>query len=248
MFGKNLIRKSITLLTTIAVWSVFSMVAIAAPADDTMGEITVTGQVTVNGQPAVSNSTITSGSTIVTGANASAIVNLGKNGRVELLSDTSFDLKFSSNSIIGMLSAGKVRVTNSAGVATSVNTRNASVVADAGQANTFGVDVGCSDEARCTQTYVETISGLVNLRSGTTDKQVVAGTDATFGNPSQTGCKPCLRPGVNTPAPVAGIGAGALAAILIAAAGAVGAGIYFGTTGGDVDLGGGGVVVVSPAR
>ncbi len=248
MFGKNLIRKSITLLTTVAVWSVFSMVAIAAPADDTMGEITVTGQVTVNGQPAVSNSTITSGSTIVTGANSSAIVNLGKNGRVELLGDTSFDLKFSSNSIIGMLSAGKVRVTNSAGVATSVNTRNAAVVADAGQANTFGVDVGCSDEARCTQTYVETISGLVNLRSGTTDKQVVAGTDATFGNPSQTGCKPCLRPGVNTPAPVAGIGAGALAAILIAAAGAVGAGIYFGTTGGDVDLGGGGVVVVSPAR
>lgn len=248
MFGKNLIRKSITLLTTIAVWSVFSMVAIAAPADDTMGEITVTGQVTVNGQPAISNSTITSGSTIVTGANSSAIVNLGKNGRVELLSDTSFDLKFSSNSIIGMLSAGKVRVTNSAGVATSVNTRNAAVVADAGQTNTFGVDVGCSDEARCTQTYVETISGLVNLRSGTTDKQVVAGTDATFGNPSQTGCKPCLRPGVNTPTPIAGIGAGALAAILIAAAGAVGAGIYFGTSGGDVDLGGGGVVVVSPAR
>ncbi len=109
-----------------------------------------------------------------------------------------------------MLSAGKVRVTNAAGVATSVNTRNATVVADAGQSNTFGVDVGCSDEARCTQTYVETISGLVNLRSGTTDKQVVAGTDATFGNPSQTGCKPCLRPGVDTPTPIAGIGAGAI--------------------------------------
>ena len=248
MLGKNLIHKSITLLTAIAVWSVFSMAAMAAAPDDTMGEITVTGQVTVNGQPAVSNSTITSGSTIVTGANSSAIINLGKNGRVELLSDTNFDLKFSSNSIIGMLSAGKVRVTNAAGVATSVNTRNAAVVADAGQANTFGVDVGCSDEVRCTQTYVETISGLVNLRSGTTDKQVVAGTDATFGNPSQTGCKPCLRPGVNVSTPVAGIGAGALAAILIAAAGAVGAGVYFGTTGGDVDLGGGGVVVVSPTR
>ncbi len=94
MLGKNLIRKSITLLTAVAVWSVFSMVAIAAPADDTMGEITVTGQVTVNGQPAVSNSTITSGSTIVTGANSTAIINLGKNGRVELLSDTNFNFKF----------------------------------------------------------------------------------------------------------------------------------------------------------
>ncbi len=247
MLGKNLIYKSVTFLTAIAVWSVFSMAAMAAQTD-TMGEITVTGQVTVNGQPAVSNSTITSGSTIVTGTNSTAVINLGKNGRVELLSDSSFDLKFNTNSIVGMLSAGKVRVSNSAGVATSVNTRNATVVADAGQADTFGVDVGCADEARCTQTYVETISGLVNLRSGTTDKQVVAGTDATFGNPSQTGCKPCLRPGVNTPLPIAGIGAGALAAILIAAAGAVGTAIYFGSTGGNVDLGGGNVIVVSPTR
>ncbi|MGI8639006.1 MAG: hypothetical protein ACR2MG_03540 [Pyrinomonadaceae bacterium] len=246
MLGKNLIRKSITFLTAVAVWSVFSMAAIAAPGD-TMGEITVTGQVTVNGQPAVSNSTITSGSSIVTGANSTAIINLGKNGRVELLPDTNFNLKFNSNSIIGMLTAGKVRISNTAGVATSVNTRNATVIADAGQSNVFSVDVGCSDEARCTQTHVETFSGLVNLRSGTTDKQVVAGTDATFGNPSQTGCKPCLRPGVNVPLPVAGIGAGALAAILIGAIGAVGAAIFLGG-GGDVDLGGGGVIVVSPTR
>lgn len=247
MLGKNLIQKSITFLTVIAVWSVFSMAAIAAP-QDTMGEITVTGQVTVNGQPAVSNSTVASGSSIVTGANSTAIINLGKNGRVELLSDTNFNLNFNANSIVGKLTSGKVRITNAAGVATSVNTRNATVVADAGQSNTFGVDVGCSDEVRCTQTYVETISGLVNLRSGTTDKQVVAGTDATFGNPSQTGCKPCLRPGVDTPTPIAGIGAGAVAAILIAAIGAVGAGIFLGSTGSDVNLTPDPVVIVSPVR
>ncbi|MEP7038881.1 MAG: hypothetical protein ABI891_11115 [Acidobacteriota bacterium] len=248
MLGKNLIQKSITFLTVVAVWCAFSMVAMAAPGDMT-GEITVTGQVTVNGQPAVSGSTIAPGSSIVTGANSSATVNLGKNGRVELLSDTNFNLKFTSNSIIGMLSSGKVRITNAAGVATSVNTRNATIVADAGQSNSFGVDVGCSDEVRCTQTYVETTSGLVNLRSGTTDKQVVAGTDATFGNPSQTGCKPCLRPGVDVPLPIAGIGSGALAAILIAAIGAVAVGIYFGTTGGDnIEFGGPPVVVVSPSR
>ncbi len=247
MLGKNLIQKSMTFLTVVAVWCAFSMVAIAAPGD-TMGEITVTGQVTVNGQPAVSNSTVASGSSIVTGANSTAIINLGKNGRVELLSDTNFNLNFNSNSIVGKLSAGKVRITNAAGVATSVNTRNATVVADAGQSNTFGVDVGCSDEVRCTQTYVETISGLVNLRSGTTDKQVVAGTDATFGNPSQTGCKPCLRPGVDTPTPIAGIGAGAIAAILIAAIGAVGAGIFLGSNGSDININPNPVVVVSPTR
>ncbi|MDQ3179424.1 MAG: hypothetical protein M3Q33_02770 [Acidobacteriota bacterium] len=202
MLVKNLIRKSATFLTAIAVWSAFSLIAIAAPVE-TMGEINVNGQVTVNGQRAVSNSTIISGNTIVTGANSTATVNLGKNGRVELFPDTNFTLKFSNNSMIGTLNAGKVRILNSPGVATSVATRNATVVADAGQANTFGVDVGCADEARCTQTYVDTKVGLVSLRSGSTDKQVAAGADATFGNPSQVGCKPCLR-GTSLKVPIAG--------------------------------------------
>ncbi len=204
MLGKNLIRKSITFLTAVAVWSAFSMIAIAAPGD-IMSEITVNGQVTVNGQTAVSNSTIISSSTIVTGANSTATINLGKNGLVELLPDTNFTLKFSKTNIVGTLDAGKVRISNASGIATSVSTRNATIVADAGQANIFGVDIGCADEARCTQTYVETTTGLVSLRSGSTDKQVAAGTDATFGNPSQTGCKPCLRPGLGILVPVAGL-------------------------------------------
>jgi hypothetical protein len=247
MLGKNIIRRSITLLTAIAVWSAFSMAVIAAPSD-VMGEITVTGQVTVNGQSVVSNSTLTSGSTVTTGANSSAIVSLGKNGRIEVLSDTSLTVKFTENSIVGMLMSGKVRVSNAAGIATTVTTRNSTVIADAGQSNTFGVDVGCADEDRCAQTYVETTTGLVTLRSGNTDKQVAAGTDATYGNPSQTGCKPCLRPGSAAPVVTAGLGAGAIAALLIAAGGAVAAAVLLG--GGDsgtTELGGGGIVI-SPSR
>ncbi len=233
MLGINLIRKSITFLTAVAVWSVFSMTAFASP-DATMGEITVSGQVAVNGQAAVSNSTITSGNNIVTGANSTATINLGKIGRVELLSDTNFTLKFSNNSIVGTLNSGKVRISNSAGIATSVTTRNATVVADAGQANVFGVDVGCADEARCTQTYAETTTGLISIRNGSNDKQVAAGADATVGNPSQTGCKPCLRPGSGTSVPVAGIGVGAIAALLLAAAGASATAIFFGNRGNDI--------------
>lgn len=247
MLGKNLFFKSITFLTVVAVWSAFSMTALAAPGD-VMSEITVSGQVTVNGQSVVSNSTLTSGSTIVTSANSSAVINMGKNGRVEVLSDSSVTLNFTDNSITGMLTAGKVRVSNAAGIAATVTTRNSTVIGDAGQANTFGVDVGCADEARCTQTYVETTAGLVTLRNGTTDKQVAAGTDATYGNPSQTGCKPCLRPGTSAPIPAAGLGAGAIAALLIAAGGAVAAALYLsGRDGNDVELGGG-AVVVSPSR
>ncbi|MEZ5425887.1 MAG: hypothetical protein R2747_06470 [Pyrinomonadaceae bacterium] len=221
------------------------MTVLAAPKDG-MGEITVNGTVTVNGQAAVSGSTITSGSTVVTGTNSSAIINLGENGRVEILSDSTLTLKFNSNSIVGMLDSGKIRVSNKAGIATSFTTKNSTVIADAGQANTFSIDVGCGDTARCTQTLVETTSGLVTLRNGTTDKQVAAGTDASIGNPSQTGCQPCMRPGGGPPPAIAGIGTGALVAILLASAGAVGAAIALGTKK-DVDLGGG-VVVVSPNR
>lgn len=243
MFGKNIIRKSLTSLIAVAVWSAFSMAVIAAP-DDVMGEITINGQVTVNGQTAVSSSTVTSGSTIVTGANSTAAITLGKNNRVEVLSDSTLTLKFTNNSIVGMLTAGKVRITNAAGVAATVTTRNATVIADAGQSNGFGVDVGCSDEARCTQTFVETSTGLVTLRSGSTDKQVAAGTDATFGNPSQTGCKPCLRPNSVPPVAVAGLGGGAIAALLLAAAGAVGAAIFLDRRNdANIELGGSAVVV-----
>jgi hypothetical protein len=246
MLGKNLIRKSITLLTAVAIWSSFSMVVLAA-SNDVMGEITVTGQVSVNGQSVVSNSIVTSGSSITTGTNSSAMINLGKIGRVEVLSDSSVTLRFTENSIVTMLTAGKVRISNAPGIATSVTTRNATVVADAGQANTFAVDTGCGNELRCAVTHVATTSGLVFLRSGTTDRQVAAGTDASFGNPSQTGCQPCLRPGVDARVPVAGIGTAAIAAILLAAGGAVVAAILLNNNNEDIQIGGG-AVIISPTR
>ncbi|MCU1290269.1 MAG: hypothetical protein JWN60_2498 [Acidobacteria bacterium] len=221
MFGKNEIRKSITVLTAIAVWCVYSMVAFAA-APDVSGVISVTGQVTVNGQTAVTNSTIVSGSTIVTGANSSAAINLGKNGRIELAADSNITLKFADNSIVGILSSGKARVSNASGVATTITTKDSAIIADAGQANSFAVEVECS------HTHVDTMSGLVTMRSGTNDKQVAAGTDATTGNVSQTGCAPCLRPNSAPPVATLGLGALPIALILLAAAGAVGTAIIIG--------------------
>ncbi len=237
MLSKNLIHKSFTFLTAVAVWCVYSMVAIAAPKDIT-GEITITGQVTVNGQSVVSNSTVVSGSSIVTGDNSTAIISLGKTGRVELAANSNITLKFIDSGITGILSEGKVRVSNAAGVATTVTTKDATVIADAGQGNTFAVEVECS------HTHVDTVSGLVTMRTGNNDKQVAAGTDAVAGNLSQTGCKPCFRPGPGVP--VASIGALPLVAILLAAAGGVGTAILVGSS--TETTTGGGVVVVSTIR
>ena len=249
MLGK-MIRKSTSLFTVFAVLCVSSMVALAAPKDMT-GEITVTGQVTVNGQAAVSNSTIVSGSSIVTGSNSSAIINLGKSGRVEVLEDSTVSLNFTDNSLTGSVDAGQIRVMNGAGVAATFTTKNSTVVADAGQSNTFSVNVGCGDEAKCAQTIVSTTSGLVAVKDGANNKQVAAGTDVSVGNPSQQGCKPCLRPNPNPGVfPVAGIGSGGIAALVAAVAGGSALAIYFAQRdNSSVDnVGGGTVNVVSPVR
>ncbi len=144
-----------------------------------------------------------------------------------------------------MLDSGKVRVSNAAGVGATVTTRSATAVADAGQTNNFTVDIGCGDDVTCAQTRVQTTSGLVTLKSSTTSKQVAAGTDAVAGG-SQTGCKPCFRPGSAPPVPVAGIGAGAIAAILIGAGAATVAAIIYGTK--NESNPNGGVIVVSPIQ
>jgi hypothetical protein len=237
MLSKNLIHKSFTFLTAVAFWCVTSMVALAAPKDIT-GDITVSGQVSVNGQAVVSNSTIVSGSSVVTGANSTAVISLGKTGRLEILANSNITLKFNDIGITGILSEGKVRVSNAAGVAATITTKDAAVIADAGQANSFAVEVECS------HTHVDTLSGLVTMRTGNNDKQVAAGTDAVAGNLSQTGCQPCLRPGPDVP--VASIGALPLLAILLAAAGGVGTAILLGSSSDTTT--GGGTVVVSTIR
>ena len=235
MLGKNISRKFITSFTLAAVCCVYSMVAFAMPVDQA-GEITVTGQVTVNGQPAVSNSTVLSGAVIETGANSSAVVSLGKLGRVELLADSKLTLNFSPSSITAMLDEGKVRVSSSSGVAATVTTKDMTAIADSSQADNFLVEVECS------HSHVDTTTGLVTMRIGSNDKQVAAGTTAVAGNLNQAGCKPCMRP--NSAPEVATVG---LPWLILLAAGAAGIAIWLGTQHGNT-TNNGGVVVISPTR
>lgn len=233
MLAKNCFSKLIASFTAVAVLCVSSSIALAQ-TKDIAGEITVSGQVTVNGQAAVSNATIISGSTVVTNSGSNAIVSLGKVGRVEVLADSNIVLNFSDNNIVAVLTSGKAKISNAAGVATTVTTKDATVIADSTQANNFLVEVECS------HTHVDTTAGMVTMREGTLDKQVAAGTSASAGNLAQTGCKPCLRPNSAPPVPIGG-----WPWLLLIAAGVAGAAIFIG--GGNEEPGGG-VVVVSPTR
>lgn len=235
MLGNNFLRKTITSFTAVAILLVYSMVVLAVPGDPS-GEITVSGQVTVNGQNAISNSTIMSGSTIVTGAGSNAVVSLGKTGRVEILENSNLVLNFSATGISAILSAGKARVANGTGVAATLTTKDAAMIADAGQPNNFTVEVECS------HTHLEITSGLVTMRESAGDRQVAAGTSATAGNLEQTGCEPCLRPGSAPPMRFAG-----WPWIILLGVGAAGAAILLGRKKNDTTIGGG-TIVVSPTR
>src|SRR5215213_8398265 len=118
MISRTWSRKSVAFGLAIAILSVYSMVVLATPGQTgPSGELSVSGQVTVNGQSAISGATVFSDSTITTAKGSSAVVSLGKLGRVELLPESSLKLSFTETGITGMLDSGRVRVSSSSGIA-----------------------------------------------------------------------------------------------------------------------------------
>jgi hypothetical protein len=239
MISRNLSRKSIAFGLAVAVLSVYSMVVLATPGQKgPSGELSVSGQVTVNGQTAISGATVFSDSTVTTAAHSSAVVSLGKLGRVELLPNSSVKLSFTDSGIAGMLDAGRVRVSTPAGVAATVTTKDGAAVADSAQAAAFTVDVECGN------TIVATQTGLVQLNAGGSAKQIAAGNQDTAGVAAPgTRCTRLTRPDT-----FGSLSGGALAALLLAAGGAVAAAILAGRSDNNDLNFGGTVTVVSPTR
>ncbi|HYN86593.1 MAG TPA: hypothetical protein VER32_15195 [Pyrinomonadaceae bacterium] len=234
MISRNSSRKLITLTLAVAVWSMYSMVALAAQTGPT-GDLSVVGEVTVNGANAISGATIFSDSTVTTAKGSSAVVSLGKLGRVEVLPGSTVKINFNDTGITSMLSAGRVRLSTSSGTNASVTTNDGVAMADTKQPNVFTVDVECGN------TVVHTQAGLVELRAGNNAQQVAAGNSADAGT-VQPGTR-CTR--LETP-DMEGLSGGALAALLLAAGGAVAAAIIASRdddfTFGDTPI------VISPAR
>lgn len=242
MNSKTLRRSPLALGLAIAMLMMQSMVALAAPTQDAKmaGELTASGSVMVDGAKAISGATIFTDSTIATGDKSSAIVSLGKLGRVELLPNSSMKVGFTEAGITGSLDSGRIIVTTNQGAAANVTTKDTTVVAENTQPASFTVDVECGN------TNVQTRAGQVALRNGAEAKQIAAGQDATAGQ-AAPGTR-CTRLQNLGSAGIGGISGGALAALLIAAAGAVGAVVYSAVNGGnDINVRNGqGVVIVSP--
>jgi hypothetical protein len=140
-------------------------------------------RVTVNGTNAISGATVFSDSTVTTAKGSSAVVSLGKLGRVEVLPDTTMKLSFTDSSItVSMLDAGRVRVSSSPGVNATANTHDGRIVAKGDRKNEFAVDTSCGD------TLVSVRNGRVELRAGNSVKQIAAGSQDTAGT-ARPGCR-----------------------------------------------------------
>jgi ferric-dicitrate binding protein FerR (iron transport regulator) len=121
--------------------------------------------------------------TINAAKGSSAVVSLGKLGRVEVLPDTSMKLSYSDSSYtVAMLSQGRVRLSTSSGVNATVTTEDGSIVSQ--QKTTFFVDTTCGN------TVVGVKKGAVELRAGSSVKQIAAGSQDTAGQAARPGCKP----------------------------------------------------------
>lgn len=144
----------------------------------------IEGQVTVNGTSAISGATVFSDSTVTTAARSSAVVSLGKLGRVEVLPQTTMKLNFGEENVsLGMLEAGRVRISSSSNVTAKATTRDGEVNSTGNQRNEFVVDTSCGN------TFVSVKKGTVELRAGSTVKQIAAGNQDTAGT-ATPGCTP----------------------------------------------------------
>lgn len=107
-------NKALALSLLLAVISASSMVTLAASTKP-VGELIVSGgkadvSVTVNGEPATTGRTVFSSSTITTPEGVTAVLNLGKAGRIELGPNTTFVIDGDGNAVSGSLSSGNITV------------------------------------------------------------------------------------------------------------------------------------------
>src|SRR5215210_4869338 len=209
MTSRTWSRTPISLALALAILCTYTMVGFAAPQQGQTGptgDLSVVGEVSVNGTSAISGATVFSDSTVTTAKGSSAVVSLGKLGRVEVLPESSLKLSFTETGITGMLDSGRVRVSSSSGIAAAITTKDGAAVADNSQPNVFMVDVECGN------TLVSTQSGRVELRAGNSVKQIAAGGQDTAGQATPgTRCTRLTMPDMK------GLSGGALAALVLAA-------------------------------
>jgi ferric-dicitrate binding protein FerR (iron transport regulator) len=174
---------SYLLMTALCVGAAFAQQALSTVPQQPSGEVTATGTVKVDGKKIGSGFSISAGAKTSTAKGSSAVVSLGKLGRVEIMESSTANISFDDSSIKVALESGRVRISSSSGVSASVSTKDGEVVANDSHEAVFTVDT------RCGNTIVAAEAGRVELRAGGTVKQIAAGSQDTAGTAKPGLCK-----------------------------------------------------------
>lgn len=117
--------RSLTLCLTLAFLAGGAQLVLpSARAQEQVGQLTITGRVKVNGQPAATGDIVASGSGMETAKGSSAVVSLGKLGRVEALPETRMKLSYDDSSISILIDTGSVRVQTGPGVSATITSKD----------------------------------------------------------------------------------------------------------------------------
>lgn len=149
----------------LAVFISSSMFVFAAPENKALaGEITFSGSseksaVLLNGEQTYSGRTFFSSGVIATPETKSAMVNLGKLGRINLAPNSQLSLSFAENTISGKLTAGQITVFSNEGVSVNIETGDNAVSNNAAQSSVFTVNV------RTGVTQANAESGTITLKN-----------------------------------------------------------------------------------
>jgi hypothetical protein len=122
-------------LALIATLCHLSVATVWAAPPQVLGKLMTTGgTVSVNGNDTPSGATIASGAAIITPANVGAAVDIGSLGRVELTPDTSAVIEFSGNNIKLILKKGCALLETQQGTTGSVVNDNGALLNTSGEA------------------------------------------------------------------------------------------------------------------
>lgn len=126
----------VCLITMIANYALRPSMALAFAGS---GQLTFARQVTINGNNAVSGQTVFDGNRIKVGGKGTAIINLGKSGRIELGANSEMALFVSGNNLSGTLMSGCLAVNAPAGESVEINTPKGKISSASNQPTSFFV-------------------------------------------------------------------------------------------------------------
>jgi hypothetical protein len=162
--------------------------ALATGSSAASGQLSLARQVLVNGNSAIAGQTVFSGSRIQVAKQGTAVLNLGKLGRIELGADSDFALRMVGDVIGGELNSGCVTISAPASVNIELNTTKGHITSDGKAPSSLLVGVK-NDAASILPTL-----GTVKVTMGGSSEKASAGEFLKLISDSKNGERLVRRP------------------------------------------------------